>query len=166
MASAFEQLLQRVADVIAAAGTPAGPRVVRHQADDEWSAEDCPMVFVRRGATRRLAAGLRSHQATDQRVAGSGHGAAAVGVVPVDARADRAGVSAERSEVHDAGGLGFDLGAVGGIALRHAEQRADEQALAGGDGVGGIEGDGLTRLDVVTHGWCPVRSEGMQPGRP
>jgi len=67
MASAFEQLLQRVADVIAAAGTPAGPRVVRHQADDEWSAEDCPMVFVRRGATRRLAAaplGLLDHELT------------------------------------------------------------------------------------------------------
>ncbi|WP_119157434.1 hypothetical protein [Caldimonas tepidiphila] len=66
-ATAFEQLLQRVADVIASASTPAGPRVVRHQADDEWSPEDCPMVFVRRGATRRMATapiGMLDHELT------------------------------------------------------------------------------------------------------
>lgn len=50
MPTAHELLMQEAAAALASAGLS----VVRHQADDEWRAEDCPMVFLRRlGATRR-----------------------------------------------------------------------------------------------------------------
>lgn len=60
-ATAFESLLQRIAAVLAGAGT----RVVRHHAGDEWPAQQCPLVFVRRGPTSRqnaLLHGLSDHE--------------------------------------------------------------------------------------------------------
>lgn len=50
MSTAFEQVLQAAEAALLAAGLA----VKRHQADDEWTAADCPLVIVRRHGTRRV----------------------------------------------------------------------------------------------------------------
>ena len=92
---------------------------------------------------------------TDERVRGRHVGGALVGVVPVDPGTRGPCLRADLGDVEDADECGLDGLAEGGGARGDAEDGADEQAIAGGDGIGRNQGDGVAGLDVVFHGEDP-----------
>src|SRR5690606_37435757 len=103
----------------------------------------------------------------DESVVGRDRGAALVGVVPVDLRADGPGLRADLGDVEDADERGLDGLAEGGGASSDAEDGADEQPIAGGDGIGRGQGDGVAGLDVVFHDGDPrEKTKGGPSGPP
>ena len=107
------------------------------------------MTATGRGAQAGAGYSLNCH--ADEGVVGRDCRAALVGVVPIDPGADGPRLRADLGDVEDANERSLDGLGDGGGARSDAEDGTDEQAIAGGDGIGRGQGDGVAGLDVVFH---------------